>query len=253
MNFSVVLIVRNEASTIEGCLKSVKNFSDDIIVIDGFSTDDTVKIAKKYTNKFFFVKPKGYTEPFREFGVSKAKHEWILNLDADERITQELKKEIRQKTEEGEFDAFYIPRKNFFLGHWIKLSYPDYQLRLYKKGAVRFTPDIHAGLHPVKKAGKIRNALLHYSFRSWKQLEERRDRTSTIEAENLSKKINAGIFDMIKYFFIKPAVIFLYYLVLRGGFKNGRGDIMFCFDSLLYNISIAEKAFMMKEENTNFS
>src|SRR3990167_6555201 len=133
---SAVLVVRNEESVIEGCLKSLKGFADEIIVVDGYSTDKTRQICKRYGAKIFLQKPRGYCEPFREFGVKKAKNDWILNLDADERITPELKRELAEIMAENKFDAYFLPRKTFFFGHEIKIINPDYQLRFYKKGSI---------------------------------------------------------------------------------------------------------------------
>ena len=249
---SVVLVVRNEAENIAECLESIKDLAEDIVVVDGYSTDDTVKIAKSYGSRVFQAEPKGYTEPFREFGITKAKGEWILNLDADEVVTKELAAEIISIIQKSTYNSYWIPRKNMLQKkHWVRFTYPDYQLRLYKKDGVKFTSEVHNGVHAVGQSGRLKEPMIHYSFRSWKQLEEKRDRVTTIEAENLLKNTKMTPFNTVKYMFIRPLVVFIYYLIARGAWKNGRGDLLIAYDSLLYNMQIAQKAIMMENARSS--
>src|SRR3989344_5797566 len=133
---SVAISAFNEERKIEDCLKSV-SFADEIIFVDNSSTDQTLKIAKKYTLKVFTRENNLMLNVNKNFGFSKASEEWILSLDADERITDELKKEIKSiiKNNKKDVNGFWIPRKNKIFGKWMEHTgwYPDYQLRLLKK------------------------------------------------------------------------------------------------------------------------
>jgi glycosyltransferase involved in cell wall biosynthesis len=150
---SVAIIAGNEEKKIGDCLESVK-WADEIIVVDSGSTDRTVEIAKRYTDKVFIRKWEGYA-PQKQFAIDQATCDWILSLDADERVSPELKDEILKILEsETEFDGFYIPRRNFFLGKWIKSCgwYPNYQLRLFKKGKAKVTQrKVHENLSLMVK------------------------------------------------------------------------------------------------------
>src|SRR3989344_3655909 len=145
MKISVVISAYNEEAMIEDCLKSVKDLADEIIFVDNTSTDKTVEITKKYTKKIFVRE----NDPVmlnrnKNFGFTKATGDWILSLDADERLTPELSAEIRNSIRAHQFVAYEIPRKNIIFGKWIQHSiwWPDYNLRLFRRGKGKF-PEKH--------------------------------------------------------------------------------------------------------------
>ncbi len=115
---SVVIVTKDEERNIEAALKSVSGFSE-IIIIDDFSSDSTISIARRYTDNIFQIRWQGYARQ-KQSGIDKASMPWVLVLDADERVTEELAGEIRTAIESSVNNAFYIPRKNFFLGRWIR-------------------------------------------------------------------------------------------------------------------------------------
>src|SRR5208282_3767478 len=115
---SVVIVTKDKERNIEAALQSVSRFSE-IIIIDDFSTDTTISIAHKYTDNIFQIKWQGYARQ-KQSGIDKATMPWVLVLDADERVTEELAEEIRTVIDSSGCNAFYIPRKNFFLGRWIR-------------------------------------------------------------------------------------------------------------------------------------
>ena len=129
---SAVIVTKDEESNIQDAIVSVKDFSE-IIVIDSFSSDHTVDICKKYTDKVFLEEWQGYAKQ-KQKGINRASMPWVLILDADERLTPELRSEISLALEKKTHCGFYIPRKNFFLGKWIRHGgwWPDYTLRLFK-------------------------------------------------------------------------------------------------------------------------
>jgi len=165
---SVVISAFNEEKKIEDCLKSV-SFADEIIFVDNSSTDQTLKIAKKYTPKIFVRENNPMLNINKNFGFSKAKNDWILSLDADERISPELAKEIQSSiiNHKSSVAGYWIPRKNIIFGKWIEHTgwYPDYQLRLFKKGKGRFEEKhVHEMIKLEGEAGKLESPIIHYNY-----------------------------------------------------------------------------------------
>lgn len=172
---SVVISAYNESQKIKDCLKSVKQFADEIIVVDNSSTDGTGTIARSYGAKVFKRPNNLMLNINKNFGFTKAKNEWILNLDADERITDELQKEIEilfEKDNPDEISGYAIPRKNIIFGKWIEHTgwYPDYQLRLFRKGKGKFLEQhVHEQLSLDGTIEKLDNPMLHESYKTVKE------------------------------------------------------------------------------------
>lgn len=171
---SVVIFTKNEEKNVEGCLKSVKSFADEIIVIDMQSKDKTVEIAKKYRARIFQVKDLNWVEPVRNFGINKAVNEWVLVLDADERVPPVLARKFLEIVERGEFDAVKIPYKVIFFKKWIRHTqwWPDYHIRFFRKGYVKWVVKIHP---EIKVSGRVlvlkaeaKNAIIHENARDIK-------------------------------------------------------------------------------------
>lgn len=141
---SVVINTLNEEVNISECIESV-SWADEVIVVDMHSDDKTALIAEKLGAKVFLHKRMGYVEPARNFAISKAKHPWVLVLDADERIGEKLATHIKQSVSEGVTDVFYIPEKNIVFGAWVKgnLLWPDYHPRLFRKGHLNWSDKVH--------------------------------------------------------------------------------------------------------------
>lgn len=198
MKLSVVINTKNAAATLEQTLKSVK-FADEIVVVDMKSTDDTVKIAKKYTDRIYDHKDVGYVEPARNYAIKKAKGDWILIVDADEEIPQKLRKVIEgilqaDEAHESEADCFYIPRKNLIFGKAIEQTgwWPDYVLRLFRKGYVTWSDEIHS--IPITK-GEVHElapvqdvAIVHHNYQHVDQFITRLNRYTKIQAKDLSQQ-----------------------------------------------------------------
>ena len=160
---SVVIITLNEEKKIRDCLESVK-WADEIIVADSCSQDRTVEIAKEYTSKVY--QHKLQADLAKNFGIGKASGDWILSIDADEKVTPELQAEIKETLESAEHEGYYIPRKSYFLGKWIKHCgwWPDYVLRLFRKDKGRYDEHlVHAKVVIRGKTGKLKKPLLHYT------------------------------------------------------------------------------------------
>lgn len=163
---SVVLITKNEENRIGVCLESVK-WADEIIVVDNGSTDDTLKIAKKYTNKIFKANLQDFTA-LRNLGFENTNGEWVMNVDADERVLEPLKKEIRDLIQSSDFSAYAISRKNIIFGTEVRYGpfWPDWVIRLIKKSDFEgWAGKIHEYPKFEGKLGYSKNSLLHLTHR----------------------------------------------------------------------------------------
>lgn len=195
---SAIILADNRENIIEGCLKSLE-WVDEIILVNLGSKDKTLVIAKKYECRIIRGGKEYNFSQWRNQGAKAAKGEWLLYIDSDERITSELKKEIlstinnpQHQSVRGRqqltISAYYLPRKNYFVGKEFKTTYPDYQLRLIKKkalikwqGKIHETPDVRG------KIGKLKNPLVHLSHRSLDLCLENTLKWSWLEAENRFK------------------------------------------------------------------
>lgn len=185
---SVVIITKNEASNIGQCVESA-NFANEILVLDSGSTDNTVQLAIDAGAKVIETDWPGFGLQ-KNRGIDYAGNDWIFSLDADERISQNLAKEILSVINKPEFSVFDVPRSSFFISKFMKHSgwSPDRTKRLFKKHAARFTDhQVHEHLETNQKIGHLKESLIHYSY---------------LDVETVLKKINhyssAGAIDLVK-------------------------------------------------------
>jgi len=202
---SVVINTSNSASTLARTLESVK-FADEIVIVDAHSTDETVKIAKQYTKRIYFFEGPNYVEPYRNFALGKAKHPWILVVDADEVIANELQQIILETIAEPQAEAYFLPRKNFIFGNWITKAswWPDYQLRLFKNGAVRWQAEIHSIPQVEGQTAHLpaeeKYAIVHYNYTDVAQFIDRLNNYTTIQAQERTKRSSLGDFSAEQLF-----------------------------------------------------
>jgi len=172
---SVTVITLNEEKNIRECLESVA-WADEIVVVDSGSSDRTVEIAREYTEKVYYNPWPGMNAQ-KIFAVKQSTHDWILNIDADERVSVEMKEFISKELEHSRFDGYRFARKNHFLGTWLKHGgwYPDHVLRLFKRDKGKY-----AGIDPHDKVviehGTVSTTkvpLLHYTYHSFEQYESK--------------------------------------------------------------------------------
>lgn len=181
---SVVVISKNEQANIKECLESVK-WADEIIVVDDNSSDKTAEIAQGYTDQIFQRKM-DIEGRHRNWAYAQAKNSWVLSLDADERVTPELKEEIIEELKHpGELKGFTIPRKNYIGNYWVKFGglYPSAQLKLFKKEDFRWEEvEVHprAFLKGLKK--KLKCDILHYSYKNFEDFVNKLNKQTTLEA-----------------------------------------------------------------------
>jgi hypothetical protein len=184
---SVVVNVKNMAEELALCLKSAE-FADEIIVVDMESTDKTVSVAKKYTDKVYSHPDIGYADPARNFALSKAKNDWILVLDADETVSPTLQLKIQELVAEPQADVYWLPRQNIVFGTWLNKAgwWPDHQPRLFRKNSVAWAVGVHrmpdiTG-QQLRLPPKPEWAILHQNYTSIEQFLEKLNQYTSLQA-----------------------------------------------------------------------
>jgi glycosyltransferase involved in cell wall biosynthesis len=218
---SACIISFNEEKKIDDCLRSLQGVVDEIIVVDSLSNDATIAIAKKYTDQIYEQKFLGHVEQ-KNLAVSKANHDWILSLDCDERLSEELKASILMvKDQLNNFDAYRMPRKTFYVYRWLNHCwYPDKKVRLFNKQKAKW-----GGINPHDKVivvsdniKELKGDILHYSFDSISAHLQTLDKFTEIGAQEIIKRGK-------KVSFISPFThatwTFLRMYVFRLGFLDG--------------------------------
>lgn len=270
---SVVLATYNEERNVGACLESVRDIADEIVIIDGSSTDKTREIAKSFGARVMKRKNYPVFHINKQKALEEAKHEWILQLDADERVTaqlaDEIKKVIRMSgteiekyqeklskrklflrhqallekrdgpigTKEGVYVAFFLPRLNWFLGKYLRYGgvYPDGVIRLVKKGYAQFpAKSVHEQIVVNGRVGWLKNDLLHIDSPTFSRYLEKNSRyIDLIVAEFKNRKVRKSPIQLIEYFVIKPVWWFLLTQVRHKGILDGFRGIVFAFFSAL--------------------
>ena len=233
---SAVLITHNEEHNIREAIESVL-WLDEIVVVDSLSTDRTIEIAREYTTRVFQRPWPGYVEQ-KNFATGQASHDWIFSLDADERISPLLKKEIEEwrRSNDERFKGFLIPRKSFFLGRWITHTswYPDEKLRLYHRQYGHWAGGrVHESVLLSSPPGRFKGELLHYSYRCISDFIRRLERYSTLAAEDHFER---GTRVTLATLILNPFFNFVKNYFLKQGFRDG-------FPGLVVSILSAVSAF----------
>ncbi len=230
---SVFIIAYNEADKIRDAIESVL-WADEILLVDSFSKDNTAEIAASLGAKVIQVPFQGFGN-LRNQAIAACSHEWIFSLDADERMTEEAKTEIQKILQAEKTDsAYFVPRKNLFMGRWIKHSwpYPNYrQPQLFKKEKMCYANDeVHEGYIMLdhSKPGKLKQAIWQFPFKSLAEIITKMNRYSDLNAEKsyrLQKKISiAGIFGHAFWSFFKN-------YILKRGFLDGWPGFIIAFSN----------------------
>lgn len=221
MEISAVIITLNEERRLEPALKSLAGVASEIIVVDAYSHDETLEIAKKYTGKVFQRKWTNFSDQ-KNFGNNKASFSWILSLDADERLSSELRQEIIQlKRDEPQCSGFSMPRRVFYLGRWIRHSgwYPDRKIRLFRKDRAHWEGEyVHENLVIEGRVERLKGSIHHFSYRN---IQDHLVRINTF-SELGSKKLYAQKKKCRWYHLLfLPFFRFVKSYVWKGGFLDG--------------------------------
>lgn len=270
---SVAIATFNEEKNIEDCLESVKNIADEIVIVDGTSTDKTVEIAKKYGAKVIVTDNKPNFHINKQMAFDNCEGDWILYLDADERVSPKLSKEImkvismdnrdlkeyqnnlknrklfmrHQKlleerdgkigNDNDQYVAFFFPRLNYFLGKYLRYGgvYPDGVIRFFKRGKA-YLPckDVHEQMVVEGKVGWLQNDLLHFDSPTFSRYIQRNNRYVNFLANLLKEdKVGKNPIQFINYIIIKPIIWFLTTQIRHKGILDGVQGIIFSFFSAI--------------------
>ena len=229
VELSVVIITFNEEKNLDRCLKSIQDIADEIIIVDSFSTDDTIKIAERYNARVLLQSFLGYGQQ-KNFATSVASHNWVLSLDADEALTPELRKNIKQIKKDPQYCVYEMPRLTSYCGQWIHhgVWYPDRQRRLYDRTRGHWVErKVHEYWAPEKesKIGLLKGDLLHYSFSSIAEHLQKIEKYTELSArEAVFRKKEVGLFKML----MSPFWHFFYEYFVRMGFLDGYYGYVIC-------------------------
>ena len=224
MKLTAVVLTKNEEKNIESCLKHL-SWCDDIIVVDDYSRDKTFDIAKHYTNKVFRRRFDNFSSQ-RNFGISKAKHNWILSIDPDEEVQNILKEEIIKAIKSTEFCAYYIPFKHHFFGKWLRHGgwYPSYLKRLFKKDKARWENDVHEILNVKGPVGYLKNPIIHYSHRDIRMFIKKMNKYTTFESFAMQRKGKKD--NLVTMLFCSFKTFFNRYILQRGFLDGTHGFVV---------------------------
>jgi len=240
---SVAIITRNEEGNIRDCLESV-TWADDVVVVDNGSTDRTLEICREYGARVFSEEWKGYAGQ-KNSAIEKTRHEWVLSLDADERVTPELRREMEAAVAESPpADGYWIPRKNYFLGRWVRRCgwYPDLNLRLFRKSRGRFGDRaVHERVEVEGKSLTLNQPLIHVTYRTIADFLQRMDRYSALAAEEMRRE---GKPFRRRDLLLRPPFTFFQMYFLRAGFLEGTDGLAL---SALYSFYTFVKYAKLKE------
>jgi glycosyltransferase involved in cell wall biosynthesis len=234
MRLSVTIITLNEEANIVPCLESVR-FADEIVVVDSGSTDRTLELARDFTDRIFFTEWLGFANT-KNFALEQARGEWVFSLDADERVPAGLRQEMTAVVRaDGSLAGYRVPRKNHVGGRWVKNLgwYPDYTLRLFRRGQGRFRPrEVHEEVEVAGPVGFLYTPLEHYSYNDLGEYAARQDRYARLAAQEMRQ---AGCRPFPGELIWRPFLTFLNLFVLKRGFLEGPLGLKLSFQASRYN------------------
>ena len=240
---SVAIITLNAAAQLEACLKSAR-FANEIVVVDSGSNDGTQALAERHGARVIQQDWLGFG-PQKQFAVEQASHDWVLCLDADERVTPQLQASIENALKNPSTAAFRFPRKNRFLGRYLKHGegYPDWSLRLFDRRQARWSADaVHEKVETQCSVGELAGDLLHDSAESLAAYLAKQNRYSTLAADMAFAAGKRAGFARIVF---SPLVRFLKFYFVRQGFRDGLPGLIHivigCFNSFVKYSKMLER------------
>ncbi len=252
VTLSIAIAVYNERKNLEACLASVQSIADEIVVVDGGSTDGTIEIAKKFTSKIIRTTNPPVFHINKQKALDACTGDWILQLDADEIIPESLKKEIIEVITQPAtrnpqpINGYYIPRKNYFWGHWMRKGgqYPDPVIRLIRKGKGKFpSVTVHEQIAVAGEVGHLIHPMDHISYRTSADYWRKADAYTTLSALEMKKNgVPKNAWTWFLYNIFKPKRTFLSLYIRHKGFMDGWAGFVFAFWSALH-FPIAYKKF----------
>jgi glycosyltransferase involved in cell wall biosynthesis len=233
IKLSGVIITFNEERNIEKCLLSLMDIVDEIVVVDSFSTDQTKAICQKYKVEFIEQEFLGYVEQ-KNFALAQASYNFIVSLDGDEALSEDLQKSIIDLKTNWQFNGYYANRFNNFRGQWIKYSdwYPNKKLRVFDRRQAQWkgiNPHDHVQLNdPKAKTGYLNGDILHWTYQSYEEMDKKTTYFSTIAAKAyFDKGKTAPLWKLIW----NPSWAFFKAYFLRFGFLDGKNGFIICYQT----------------------
>lgn len=233
LKLSGVIITYNEERNIEKCLQSLVDVVDEIVVVDSFSTDATKAICERYNVRFIEKKFLGYVDQ-KNFALVQTTFDHVVSLDGDEALSETLQKSILDLKTNWEFGGYFANRYNNFCGQWIKYSdwYPNKKLRVFDKTQAKWVGyKIHETVqlsNPDAPTGYLKGDILHYTYQTYQEMDEKTDYFSSISAEAyFDKGKKASVFTLI----FNPIWAFFKSFVLRLGFLDGKNGFRICYQT----------------------
>lgn len=271
---SIALATYNEQDNIVDCLKSLKGIATEVIVVDGSSTDQTRQLAKKHKAKVYKTTNKPIFHINKNLAIKKCKGDWILQLDADERLTPELKEEIAKVLSGSYFGytdwrsskkyqadtppvAYWLKRRNYFLGHYFTKSgqYPDPVIRLFRRGfATLPAKSVHEQMKVNGPLAWLKSDLDHFATPTFSRYIQRENRYSSLTAQELKDGgVTINPFSFINFIFIKPLSTFLAIYLRHKGFQDGFSGFVFALFSGLHHALSYIKLWELKSSKRNLN
>ncbi len=246
---SVLILAKNEEEMIKVCLESAKQIADEIVFLDTGSADRTISIAQKYTSRIFTKVFDSYAAA-RNFLKDQARGDWLFYLDADERISSNLAKEIKRvESDNSKYQAYAVPRKNILLGKWQKHGgwWPDYQIRFFKKSVLRgWQGQLHEQPIFTGSLGYFKNSLFHLTHRDVSSMLQKTDRWSVIEAK---LRLDAGHPPMSGWRFFRIVFTKLIADFFKFGWRDGvEGVIEYFYQTFSLFITYVKLWEMQRQE-----
>lgn len=249
MKVSATVITFNEEDNIACCLDSLKDWVDEIIVVDSGSTDRTLDIIKNYNVKIFHRKFDNYANQ-KNWALNKASGKWIISVDADEVITPSLAQEIQERIDDLKYKGYLIPRKNFILGAEIKHSRwsPDEHIWLWQKDSGYWQGDVHEEVVVDGPVGKLKEAKVHYQDKTIREFIQ----SNHHYAQLLSKKMfkNNQAFSIFRFLY-DPIFEFTIRYIYKKGFLDGWRGLILAILMAWYKIEIWWKLLLLQLQNNN--
>jgi glycosyltransferase involved in cell wall biosynthesis len=220
---SLIVITKNEEQKLARCLASAQSLADEIIVVDSGSTDHTLEIARRFTDKIYFRAWDDDYAAQKNYAADKAGGDWILSLDADEELSGELSREIRDfiaSDQAGQFAGMLLPRKNLIFGRWLRHGecWPDHQLRLFRRRLGKFERPVHEFVALEGAVGTLRSPIVHYSHADVSKYFQVIDKYTDLEVKVLTlEKAGASLWAVVAY----PLGKFLKAYFYERGFLDG--------------------------------
>ena len=238
---SALVLTYNEEEHIADCLDSI-SWIEQVVVVDSYSDDRTKEICQQFDNLDFYENEFKDFASQRNFGLDKIETDWVFVIDADERVTEALKSEIKemlQLSPAPKAEGYEIARKNYFLGKWIKYCgwYPDYTLRLFKS-KYRYSGLVHESPQISGKIERLQNDFIHYTYKDLESYVAKMNQYTTLDAE---KKYNSNKKVEISYILIRPLLEFIKKYLLKKGFLLGSQGLILSILSAYYQFLKAVK------------